>query len=705
MNKSIDAALEWRPRDAVQCEKATAMVVSSKAAMAAYVSGFLRALDPAAPAGRRLTGWLRYNGNLLGLDFDAAIRPPKRAGRTARMPSPDRPILPRSWAKLGKALDTVALREAGADDAVAANFAAFTAALGLSEAQASVLRFVFETGRNSAFDRLCDAMLETRAADTNGLIALGVGMESGAVAQAVSAGKLAGLQLLKIYGRGGDRFGAYIPHRVLTALLPPGNGITDIERNLIGMPMPAALSLADFDHVASERDFLLRLLRNAVDWQRPGINVLLHGIPGTGKTEFCKTLAVAIGCTLFAVGECDESGAEPDRGERLDALKLAAPLAARRGNALLLFDEMQDVLGAESSDGEARKTGSKVYFNRLLERSPVPVLWTSNSLKECDPAFLRRMTFILEMKPMPVAVRAGMIEAGAREHGLFMTAPDAEGLARRYPMAPALMKTAIHAVATAGCRAEEIDLVAESLSRAVARRGPVTKSNAPPFLPELANADFDLEVVRRAVASGRAQAVSLFLYGPPGTGKSAFARHLAETMEMEPMLRRGSDLLSKWIGETEQRLARAFAEARSDRRFLIIDEAEPFLWNRSGDSRSWEVSMVDELLIQMEEHTLPFACTTNLPEAVDTAALRRFTLKVKFDFLSADQAGKAYAHFFAREAPPALRHMMALTPSDFASVAKRCRLLDLPTDRDPPLLEMLEGEVAAKRLPARKIGF
>jgi SpoVK/Ycf46/Vps4 family AAA+-type ATPase len=176
-------------------------------------------------------------------------------------------------------------------------------------------------------------------------------------------------------------------------------------------------------------------------------------------------------------------------------------------------------------------------------------------------------------------------------------------------------------------------------------------------------------------------------------------------MGLEPMLRRGSDLLSMWIGETEKRLARAFAEARSDQRFLIIDEAEPFLWNRSAASRSWEASMVDELLTQMETHTLPFACTTNLPEAVDSAALRRFSLKVKFEFLDSDQAAKAYAHFFAREAPLSLRHLSALTPSDFASVAKRCRLLDLPMDRDAPLVTMLESEVAGKRLPARKIGF
>jgi len=272
-------------------------------------------------------------------------------------------------------------------------------------------------------------------------------------------------------------------------------------------------------------------------------------------------------------------------------------------------------------------------------------------------------------------------------------------------MAPALMKTALNAAAIAGGKLEEVELVAETMSRSVARRPPTAAAKAVPFLPELTNADFDLALVKRAAVSEHGRELSLFFYGPPGTGKSAFARHLAEAMDMEPMLRRGSDLMSMWVGETEKRIARAFAEARNDRRFLIIDEAEPFLWTRSAESRSWEVSTVDELLIQMESHTLPFACTTNLPEAVDSAALRRFSLKVKFDFLKPDQSSRAYAHFFAREAPAALRHMTALTPSDFANVAKRCRLLDLPMDRDAPLIAMLESEIAGKRLPAQKIGF
>jgi SpoVK/Ycf46/Vps4 family AAA+-type ATPase len=223
----------------------------------------------------------------------------------------------------------------------------------------------------------------------------------------------------------------------------------------------------------------------------------------------------------------------------------------------------------------------------------------------------------------------------------------------------------------------------------------------------LANADVDLAALERRMKQPTApRDLSLFLYGPPGTGKSAFARHLAKAMDLEPMFRRASDLLSKWVGETEQRLAEAFAEAREDNRFLIIDEAEPFLWSRSSDSRSWEVSMVDEFLVQMENHPMPLACTSNLLEAVDSAALRRFTLKVKLDFLNRPQLESAYRHFFDRAAPAALRELTSLTPSDFTAVIKQCRFLggDAIND-DARLVSLLEREVAVKHGTSRRIGF
>ena len=53
------------------------------------------------------------------------------------------------------------------------------------------------------------------------------------------------------------------------------------------------------------------------------MNILLHGPPGTGKTEFCKVLAERLDVSLYSVGESDDTGDEPVRGERLQELRLA----------------------------------------------------------------------------------------------------------------------------------------------------------------------------------------------------------------------------------------------------------------------------------------------------------------------------------------------------------------------------------------------
>lgn len=74
------------------------------------------------------------------------------------------------------------------------------------------------------------------------------------------------------------------------------------------------------------------------------MNVLLYGLPGTGKTQFCKALAEKLGVSLFSVGESDEDGDEPVRGERLQELRLAQRLLSRDRRSLLLFDEMEDLL-------------------------------------------------------------------------------------------------------------------------------------------------------------------------------------------------------------------------------------------------------------------------------------------------------------------------------------------------------------------------
>ena len=203
------------------------------------------------------------------------------------------------------------------------------------------------------------------------------------------------------------------------AAAPAGSGL-DVHRLLLDAAPASELDWSDFDHVARDRDHIKRVIRGALQSGAPGVNILLYGPPGTGKTEFCKVLAERLDASLYSVGEFDEKGDEPVRGERLQELRLAQRLLAGHGGSLLLFDEMEDLLAdpfpawglfGPRSRMAFRNTGSKVYMHRLLEAAPTPTLWTMNSTRGVSETILRRMMFALELRrPDARGLRGGAPE-------------------------------------------------------------------------------------------------------------------------------------------------------------------------------------------------------------------------------------------------------------------------------------------------------
>lgn len=666
------------------------MTTPTQAALAAYLSGLMRRFPPVSDAGRKLGTWLDCNKSTLGIDL------PSLEDISGSAPIPA--------AKWRDMVDRLAVLRADADasDVLDKNACAFTTALGLDARDAAIFRFVLATDCDTTFEQLCSDLIGTRAIDATGIIAAALGCGTVEILSRLQGGKLRGLQLVDAGTGARDSFTLAVHYRIIRALLPPNDGTSDIERSLVGVPMTGELGPADYGHVADEHDFVTRLLRGAIAKRQAGINILIHGVPGTGKTEFCKCVAASLSCDLFAIGEADEYGDEPTRQDRLASLKLANRLTALRPNTLLLFDEMEDLQVVAGND---QSRGSKVYFNRLLEQNAAPVFWTTNATEDIDLAFLRRMTFVFEMRPMPRAARSRIWRHKSARHGIDLPAVEIDGLVRRHRTSPAMISHVTHAVALAGGGGADVDFAMR------ARFGDSYQAahadGAERFDADLINADLDIEQLTRQLAEqtieGR-DSISLCLHGPSGTGKSAYARRLAEAMDFDPLVKRGSDLLSKWVGGTERLLAAAFDEARADRCFLIFDEVDSLLWNRSGAQHSWEASAVNELLQQMEGHSLPFACTTNFLSLVDRAALRRFTFKIGFDYLTPVLAQKAYQHFFERPAPAAVMRMQHLTPADFAVTARKARILGSATD-DAALLHLLAQEVAAKELPARQIGF
>ncbi len=673
-----------------------------------------RHIDRTSLAARGLVTWLRRHEGLVDLRIDDIAKGAGRRAAAAAEEDDGAIFKAQPWRRLLKELRraAAALRSCEADQ-LAVNLAALCEAFRLDAVDRRIAEIVIRAGLGGPFRKLCESVLWSNLLDSDGLISLLIDEPQETVWHRLRRGALrtSGVIVAKdVYAPKGLSHGA--PAHLLSALLPPNEGIGDIEGALMGPPLTSDLKWQDFDHVGSERDLAAALLRAAAQRREKGVNILLYGPVGTGKTELCKLLAAEAGLTLHGVGERDEFGDEPCRYDRLSALKLGQRIAAYRGCKVLLFDEMEDLVtgGSWASDGEVTYTRapSKVFLNRLLESNRAPLLWTANSARLFDPSLLRRMSLAIELRVPPARIRERVWRRQLALQGLDGAAQLSARLADELPVAGGIISSAVRTAKLTGGDGRSLRRAATALAKAVRHGRPL-----PPALPRpasfeagLLNADCDLaRLTERLSAPDLPLDFSLCLYGPPGTGKTAFVRNLAERLGLDVLQKRASDLLSKWLGESEQKIATAFAEARAHRQFLIFDEADSLLCTREEASRSWEVSQVNEMLTWMEVHDLPFACTTNLMERLDEASLRRFTFKVKLDFLTAEQAGRAFRHYFGITPPVVLAELDGLTPGDFAVVAKKLRYME-KTDVDAASIAgLLRQESAAKRGFRRPIGF
>ncbi|MDE8343607.1 MAG: ATP-binding protein, partial [Acidocella sp.] len=254
---------------------------------------------------------------------------------------------------------------------------------------------------------------------------------------------------------------------------------------------------------------------------------------------------------------------------------------------------------------------------------------------------------------------------------------------------------------------ETVEIVARGMARAIGhgRMLPPEPPSETSYDPALSRADIDLaDLSARLVREDAPKAVSLLLSGPPGTGKSAYARYLAGQMGLPVLQKRGSDIFGMYVGQTEQNIARAFAEAQETKSFLIFDEADSLLAERAGAIHNWEVSEVNEMLTWMEHHPLPFVCTTNLAERLDRASLRRFLIRVTFKYLAPAQSARLFQASFGAEPPLGLARLDKLVPADFSRIARR--VTTLGENLEPrAMLDLLSREMEGREGTLNPIGF
>lgn len=608
---------------------------------------------------------------------------------------------PAEWRKLCLKARAMARRKWAQAAPYAARLHDFAVRAGLNEVEASLLDLAVKLAQSREPHGLAELMVEELEWPRDRAIALLGGLDRGAVR--VALGPRSRLSRAGLLDVGGDFMGGR--HRSL------GFEISDLMRRAVSAECDMTDTLvrsggapdtcwSDFDHIAPTRDFARDLLRGALAGRAGGVNILLYGPPGTGKTQLCHLLAAELGADLRMVRTEDDDGDEPNRRQRLNHLQLAQTLFRDAGDTLILFDEIEDLMPAFNPFSRAE--GSKVHQNLLFEENPVPILWTTNAISGIPTSIRRRISFSIEMRAPAPQVRSRVMTRLAAGQGLDLPADQLDRLARQNPVAPAVLANALRTAALAGGELSALEQALGNSRQLVEGRQPLPQAQGGGFDAALTSADVDLAALTRRLR-GSDRSVSLCLSGLPGTGKSAFARHLAAEMGLEVIEKRASDLLSMFVGGSEQNIAAAFAEARDARAFLIFDEADSLLADRANARQSWEVTQVNEMLTWMEHHPLPFACTTNLVDKLDPASLRRFSLKIAFGAIDAAQARLAFAQFFGLQPPPGLDRLQGLVPGDFACVASRRDWLD-DASADG-LMQELRRELTARGEPMRQIGF
>lgn len=155
---------------------------------------------------------------------------------------------------------------------------------------------------------------------------------------------------------------------------------------------------------------------------------------------------------------------------------------------------------------------------------------------------------------------------------------------------------------------------------------------------ELAHVVAETRMTEQLESKGLRPRRRLLLAGPPGTGKTLSAAALAGELKYPLFAVLLHGLITKFMGETAQKLRTVFDAVRTTRGVYLFDEIDALAATRGAENDVGEARRILNSFLQfLDEDTGPsiVVATTNLPEILDRAILRRFDLVLRYEMPSA----------------------------------------------------------------------
>jgi len=463
----------------------------------------------------------------------------------------------------------------------------------------------------------------------------------------------------------------------------------------------------------SDINTIRAILKNRQSGQ--GVNLLLGGPPGVGKTETVRSLAAYLGLQLYEVRSqqnTDNPHASNDEGTfRIRALWAAQNLIGSSNNTVILIDEADDLLGNRSAGNffgfllGKRSSVGKAVLNEALDRSNCIQFWVANNLAGIDSSTRRRFDYAIKYEKATAVDRQSIWLTATERYGLteVISIEEQRKMACRFQIDAGGIDSALRNTANlqkAGLNKEQILGHIEQLlasQQHFMSGNPVAfcnnSANEEVVAPEnlnikpVENLNAMLQIIEKAKGKDQSQeklpSLRLLFCGFPGTGKTHLARSIADDIGCPLHYKTASSILDKYVGEAEKNIREAFYEAQRENAILFFDEIDSLLRSRESASQRWEVSQVNEFLSALESFQGIFIAATNHVEGLDKASLRRFHFCLNFEPLSSEGSLNFYRTLllpladgnFGSDEINTLAAIQGLTPSDFGSLKERLKLI------------------------------
>ena len=420
---------------------------------------------------------------------------------------------------------------------------------------------------------------------------------------------------------------------------------------------------------------------------------LLYGKPGSGKTEYAKALAKASKLKTFVF----KNEEEPMHNSILYRMNLF--LSINHPDSVIIVDEA-DTLLKTIDFGFFGPTPSrnKGIINKMLENNKNKVIWIVNHTKQIDTSTRRRFNFSCKFTTMSKEqlrkiAQSKLAVLNIDENLRTRVLKSIEKYNVTGSSVDNVVKTIENLESIASTKLERcIDKIFDANSALLcegSRKSKIRDKTKSGYdlhaLNTSVSPDSIVEMIQNAEEFSRSNnssenGIRLLFYGLSGTGKTEFARYIAEKLDKKIIIKRASDLLDKYVGETEKKIAEAFEEAEESNSILLLDEADSFFRNRENAIQSWEVTKVNEFLTQMEEFDGIFICTTNLRKILDPAMNRRFHAIVEFKPLEREGIAALLKSYFGKyefsdSDVAKIADFDSAAPGDFGVLAQKLRFM------------------------------